>query len=305
MNAFLSDIWHDLREKRLWPVALALLIGLVAVPVLLAKPAPETSSAPVTPPATAADTGKDLTPVIELADLTQIEQGSKLQEFNAKNPFKPKIKTVKLSDTTQTALNQIASDTGGGGTPATTDGGGTTGGGTPTTPTTPGTRHVSRYTYVIDVTFVSNGRKRVIKGLDRLSMLPSETNPALIFLGVSSAGSNAVFLVDSTLDATGEGNCAPSAKQCATLSLGAGSEHMFTDQKGNSYSLRVDQIRKVKVGTAAATAAKRAKQAHASVAATADEATAPIRRFVPPILADLVTVANNVTAGSSTARPGR
>ena len=37
MKVFFLDLWQDLREKRLWPVALVLLLGLAAVPVLLAK----------------------------------------------------------------------------------------------------------------------------------------------------------------------------------------------------------------------------------------------------------------------------
>ena len=41
MTNFLLDIWSDLREKRLWPVAVALLVALVAVPVVLSKPAEE------------------------------------------------------------------------------------------------------------------------------------------------------------------------------------------------------------------------------------------------------------------------
>ena len=38
MKIFLLDLWQDLKEKRLWPVAVVLLVALVAVPVLLAKP---------------------------------------------------------------------------------------------------------------------------------------------------------------------------------------------------------------------------------------------------------------------------
>ena len=41
MNDFLIDLWNDLREKRLWPVAALLLVGLIAVPVVLSKPTEE------------------------------------------------------------------------------------------------------------------------------------------------------------------------------------------------------------------------------------------------------------------------
>ncbi len=47
MKIFLLDLWQDLREKRLAPVAVVLLLGLVAVPVLLAKPAEDPGPAPV------------------------------------------------------------------------------------------------------------------------------------------------------------------------------------------------------------------------------------------------------------------
>ena len=56
-----------------------------------------------------------------------------------------------------------------------------------------------------------------IKGMERLEMLPSEASPLLIFLGVSANAGNAVFLVDSTLEAAGEGTCKPRASECAFL----------------------------------------------------------------------------------------
>ena len=39
MTTFFIDLWQDLREKRLWPVAVGLLAAIVAVPVILFKPA--------------------------------------------------------------------------------------------------------------------------------------------------------------------------------------------------------------------------------------------------------------------------
>jgi len=58
MKIFLLDLWQDLKEKRLWPVAVVLLVALVAVPVLLAKPS-STPSAPA-PTATAAGPKPDV-----------------------------------------------------------------------------------------------------------------------------------------------------------------------------------------------------------------------------------------------------
>ena len=44
MKTFFLDLWHDLREKRMAPVAAVLALALVAVPVLLAKLAEEASA---------------------------------------------------------------------------------------------------------------------------------------------------------------------------------------------------------------------------------------------------------------------
>jgi hypothetical protein len=97
-----------------------------------------------------------------------------------------------------------------------------------------------------------------------------------------------VFLVDSTLQAAGEGRCKPSRSQCAFLYLGPGSEHEFTNADGDSYTLRVDEIRRVKIDDEKAGASKKdQKTAKAAVGQPA-----PARRFSLPLLADLVSVSS-------------
>src|SRR3954453_20304372 len=86
MTTFFIDLWHDLRERRLWPVAVGLLAAIVAVPAILFKPA---SSA--TPPSASAphSSGTATLPVVSV-DSGPI-RGSKLEAFSSteKNPFKP------------------------------------------------------------------------------------------------------------------------------------------------------------------------------------------------------------------------
>ena len=177
--------------------------------------------------------------------------------------------------------------TGGGGGGSTGGGGTGGGGGTPGT----GTPRATDFAYVADVTFSVNDKVRRRKGLGRLDVLPSQSNPLLIFLGVDSGADNAVFLVDSTLQASGEGNCSPSPSSCGVLTLGAGSEHQFVDEDGDTYGLRIDEIRRVRVS-----------QASASKRPTA--ATAK-RRFSAPVLIDLVSVSTGDENTSSTAQGGR
>ena len=294
MKIFLLDLWHDLREKRLAPVAVVLVLALVAVPVLVAKPAEDPGPAPVVAAPKKADREA-------LAALTKVKlgedatgKGSTLGVFDPDNPFNPPKGTIKKDGVSSPA------DAGPGdvsGTPGSTSPGGDVtdggdlGGGGVTSPgvTVPGTGGGGKptttvYKYVVDLTFKANGRTRHIKGMEKLDMLPSDASPLLIFMGVTAKGADAVFLVDSTLEAAGEGRCKPSPSECAFAYIGAGSEYVFTEEDGDTYTIRIDQIRKVKVGASANSSAKGPK-ARASVG--------PNRRFVPPILADLVVVASD------------
>jgi hypothetical protein len=299
MKIFLLDLWHDLREKRLAPVAAVLLLGLVAVPVLLAKPAEDPGPAPVAAAPKKADTEA-------LAALTKVKlgedataKGSTLGVFDPDNPFSPPKGAIKKADTGATGggPGDAAGTPGGSTSPGgdTIDGGSLGGGGVVTSPglggTTPGTgggggggTTTTVYKYVVDLTFKANGRTRHIKGMEKLDMLPNDASPLLIFMGVTAKGADAVFLVDSTLEAAGEGRCKPSESECAFAYIGAGAEYVFTEDDGDTYTIKIDEIRKVKVGASANGSAKGAK-ARASVG--------PNRRFVPPILADVVVVASD------------
>jgi len=302
MKIFLLDLWHDLKEKRLWPVAVVLLAGLVAVPVLLAQPADEPSTAP--PAATAAGPKPDVLKQLAKVKLgdDQVGDGSTLGSFDPSNPFNPPKGAIKKEPGPSTA-GPSTGDTagtpsgGGGGGDAFTlvpPGGGTPGGVPGVTPDTGDgtTTTTTVYKYVVDLTFKANGHTRRIKGMEKLDMLPNQSAPLLIFMGVTAKGSNAVFLVDSTLKAAGEGKCKPSEAKCAFAYIGAGSEYVFSEEDGDSYTVRIDEIRKVKLGTGTTGAKAGGSKARAAVG--------PNRRFMPPLLADEVVVASETTQTSDT-----
>ena len=287
---FLSDAWNDLRARRLVPVAAVLIIGLVAAPIVLSKDSESTTPppAPSTTQPSQASKGPDELAKVTLSDESDEATGSSLSAFDSKDPFKPPsgVKTgnqqsqpgeVPGGETSTTTQPSTGGGTGTGGETGGT-GGGTGGSEAPKT---------TEFTYVLDVTFWNKGHKRTIKGMEKLDVLPNQVNPLLIFMGVSSGGGNAVFLVDATLQTTGEGKCKPSHADCAFLYLGAGAEQEFTNEDGDSYRLRIDQIRKVKVGdesnSSANATSKKSKSARAAV-----EGSAAPRRFVVPALTDLV-----------------
>ncbi len=314
MKNFLSDLWHDLREKRLWPVAVVLLAALVAVPVVLSKPSEEPPAA--APAATEARTAPEPEDLKGLASVKleapDVGTGSSLDTFDPSDPFRPpraviqgakEAESASGSDSGPGSATSTSPDSASSGGDAVTTGGSGDGGpgDTGTVPTGDGDTGggdtggddttTTQYAYVVDVTFRANARSRRIKGLERLDMLPNPESPLLLFLGVTSDGGDAVFLVDSTLQAAGEGRCKPSRDNCAFLYLGPGSEHEFTNDEGDSYTLRVDEIRREKVGGKASASKKDRKAARAAVGRPAAEQPASEhRRFVPPLLADLVSV---------------
>lgn len=275
MNDLVQDIWHDLREKRLWPIAVVLAVAILAIPVVMTQ----SSAAPVLPAPTA-PTGAVAQETIELdsANAAASGRGSSLEVFSEKNPFKPPkgvTATASAADSTATEAGASSDEAKGGG--------GAKGGGDTTSPPSDDVPQplpeptTTEYEYVADVTFWNGERRRKVKGMRKLEMLPSQVAPVLIFMGTADKGGNAVFLVDSTLRATGEGNCVPSAASCAFVHIGPGSEHLFTTEDGDSYRLRVDEIRRVK-----AKASSSRTGASASGTAT--------RRFALPTLTDLVEV---------------
>jgi hypothetical protein len=296
MKLFLIDLWADLRERRLWPVAVLLVVGLVAVPLVVANPARDPQ--PQGPdPAEQAKLAKP--PGVEVvAAKNDAGAGSALDLFDPRDPFRPPQKVVDASEPKEApsgggggagAADKGSTDGSSGGTPSS---GGDTGGGSapPTTAPKPPVVKTEQYAYVVDLFFRSGERTRHIKSFRRLGFLPSEQNPLLLFLGVSQDLNNAVFLVDSTLEAHGEGSCKPQGDKCSLLYLGAGELHYFTEEDGDTYALQVDQIRRVKVsGRASAKGSSKRPQG-------SSKRPQARRSFVPPILSDLVSVATKKRA---------
>ena len=306
MQNLISRLWNDLRARRLVPVAALLVGALIASPVVLSKKADESPAPAPAPKAQAKkQSGPEELAQVKLDDAIGKGNGSSLSSFDASNPFAPPDKVVKAAQdetatdngTAGTAPTDTGTLTPSTGTETGTGGGGdTTGGGTPQTGGG-GTPKTAEFNYVLDVTFWANGHKRTIKGLQKLDILPNEASPLLIFMGVTDNAGNAVFLVDSTLNATGEGKCKPSHADCAFLYLGAGSEEEFTNADGDSYRLVINEIRKVKAGsqTAATTSSQKAG-ASARAAVGAPESA---RRFSVPDLTDLVVESTDGTNNST------
>lgn len=304
MNDFFSDLLQDLRQKRLLPVAIALLVGIVAIPVALKESAAEP---PVpAPTASIADVPGRSPLRLDVSDAESSAKGSALDAMARRNPFEPPaaVTASKAQASSDTAgASDPAGDGGGGaagspsdpGSSGGTGGGGTGGGGQ--APSEPPPVQTVKYQYVADVTFWSGDRRRD-RRLRKLDMLPNQTSPVLIFMGVTDNGGDAVFLVDSSLDARGEGTCVPNRANCTFVHIGAGAEHLFTAETGESYRLRVNEILRVKVRPDATTSDRQ-------TAETANGSVVRGRPFSIPTLIDAIEETGPAGTPSSPAADGR
>ncbi len=204
------DLWAQLVEKRLWPVALVLVVALVAVPLVLAKspePAAEQSDAPpVAAAAAAADLRDPDGPVVSVAAAIE---GVPLRG-RPKNPFRqqhvPKESGPEGRDSVPVEVPETGGDTGG-----------------PTDGDDTGDEQPPPQTYryaSIDVRFGrAGGSLREIRDVPRLTALPKAANPIVIFLGMRGDHETAVFLLSTDVHAQGDGRCVPSIKLCEAIEL--------------------------------------------------------------------------------------
>jgi hypothetical protein len=264
--SLVRNVWNDLVEKRLWPVAIVLVIALVAVPVLITRGQSTSTSAGVV--ATAAPAGPVAgTAVVSLAPSAT---GPTNRPGKVRNPFTQAAGPAAPSTVASTA--PASSPSGSGSTPS------SGGGGTPTTPTTtapttttPVKKKSARPdvldTYRVSLRFGQAGAQHVIHNVARLAPLPSARAPFFVFLGVLQDGKTAVFLVSSDAAATGDGKCRPSATDCETIEMKAGDTEFFDLSLGSAgvlqYQLDVLHVQRRKTDTKAVAARAHKREAHA------------------------------------------
>jgi hypothetical protein len=222
----LRGLWDELVERRLWPLALALVVALVAVPVLLSKPAkPATPIAPA--PAAAGSPTVAFEPAVTADGKKSSEIRKNLRHFTRKNPFTPQgggggggasadtSGTATPTSVTPTTDSTTPETFGAGGT-GSTDSSGSTGSTGSTGSSGGSTQKTFYYHYTADVSFGKKGEEDD-KTLSEFRALPSSENPILVFMGVKSDGKTAVFLISANASVIGDGKCSPSDTECTFL----------------------------------------------------------------------------------------
>jgi hypothetical protein len=265
MHNFLLDLWHDLREKRLWPFAVALAAAIAAVPfVLVKKEEPAPAPAAVSPNTAAPQAAAVPTVTLEDAS-TSTAVPSRLEAFKQKNPFKPIVELPKEADDDQNktvdadASESASKDSGssdasgksGSGSAGAGSGSGGNGGTSSGGAGSVAGPIVSYFTYRADIRFGEPGKEKKIEQIEKFSLLGGDKDiPAAMYLGISDDAKQIALAVDTSLyEASGEGECKPDEDHCDVLYLTVGddtNEATITSLDGTqTYNVELLKIERV------------------------------------------------------------
>jgi hypothetical protein len=276
---FLRNVLHDLVQKKLWPVAIALVAALVAVPIVLGgssdagSAGPDVAAVPAGPNGLA---GHRDAARAEVVSLEAQAAGKVTRPGATRDPFVqhhvPKAATVDEAVQTAVSVAKGAIDSISGGASA---GSGASGVET-TSPSTPAPAKKpaatkpggsAEDTYGVTLKFGEAGAEKTYSNVARLTPLPSADNPFFVFLGLKSDGKSAVFLVDADAVPSGDGSCEPDPDNCEQVVLKKGDVEFFELQSGTAgvvqYQLELKDIKKSTAATKASAARAHARESRA------------------------------------------
>lgn len=325
MKDLALDLWHDLQQRRLLPVAIALAIALVAVPVLLLKGEPEAAQ----PPAGKPESSSATMPVVN-EDASTLAGSSKLGAFDKTDPFRP-LRDLPRDMQPSAGGAAMGPDgvaaggpgddpalggdagAGGGGDPAAAGGGsgggsagsdpaaggppsgggggtseppsgsGDSGSGAGGSPSPSPSAEPQFFEYVAEVDFGRVGKEKRYRDLRTLDMLPSESEPVLVYLGQTRDGESS-FLVNQAENFRpkegSEANCVPARNSCNFVYLRPERDQddfYFDGPNGEDYHLRLIAVRR-KLDTDEASASSRSASTEARTRVEGTKSTSKIRR---------------------------
>jgi hypothetical protein len=248
--AVVSDVFKDMRDRRLIAPAVALLVAIVAVPALLSStPDAAVPPAPLAPDPDAA--------AVEPAVLAVQEVGvrdyrERLDSLKRKNPFGDRfessgaagsaegselappdagepVQSSSVPDSRE-SVPQTSSTPDGGAAPPVVSG--------------PEEEQFLLAPRVdVEVGIVDRDRRQTIDGVKSGDLLPSKQVPVAMFLGTDEDGSVADFLVSRDVSAVnGEGHCKPGRNKCEFLRLKDGDSAYLRFADGKRYVITVKDI---------------------------------------------------------------
>lgn len=261
---FIEDVYYDLKDRHLLPIAAILVVALVAVPIALSQSGSE-SEEPVVAGAGASSAGQGVAEAGELVSKAAPglrDYRRRLKHLRAKDPF---IQQYAGADPGESAVSTEASGSSAGSaeegvyTESSSEG-------TSTFPTEPssGTEtggsnlppgKAKYYSYAIDVKVSSggseegespsvDGKPTVRRNLPELTMLPSREQPAIVYMGSTGDGKKALVVVSSDVDSVfGDAQCVLGSETCQMLALEPGLPETFVyGGSGKTYKIQLLKI---------------------------------------------------------------
>jgi hypothetical protein len=253
---FVTDLYQDLRDRRLLPLVILLLVGIVAAPILLqsGSPEPEDEAVPVPPVASASNaSGRSLTvveahpglraPGKRLADRTPTDPFTQRYTGSVRNGGLPNEESTATTSTSEGGGGSVVEGgtTASSGTPAAPEASppessGGSSGGAPAEDFSPG--HL--YTFTLDVQISrteeqADGSKKmgeptVRKDVKPPEPLPGAKAPVVTYLGVNyvKGKPRAMLMVSRDVGAVfGDAKCVSGTSNCELLEVEPGFPEIF------------------------------------------------------------------------------
>jgi hypothetical protein len=267
--ALLGNVYRDLRDRHLLLPAIALIVAILAVPILLKSHATDNSAA--TPDANANSAATEAVPAVVTEDLGVTNYKKRLDRLQSKNPFHQQYAAPPPSAEAQAAPSASVPSTNGtslaptSSTPSSSSTsslppatGGTSSTVTSTTPSSGGTPPVTvhrtkprarLYAWRASVKVGEPNKLQERPEVQRLAMLPSEGKPVVTFMGASEEGDQALFFVSRDVDSVkGDGRCLPNHSSCQFVVLKPGDKASFHyAPNGKRYNLVLVDVHAVAV----------------------------------------------------------
>jgi hypothetical protein len=259
MPEFLTDLYRDLRNRRLLPLAGALVVGILAAPIVLASGG---SSAP--PPQASPAVKKSPFGAAVVAADHGIRELRKRGLGPVKDPFVQKHQVVNTAGSElgagvasgpQTAvgseLGLSADDIGdvigtGGGSDG-SGSGGSSGDGISISGS--GVTLTKGKIFAVNVSYGQKGSELQSKqDVGYVAYLPSESKPVFVYVGASQSGNRAFFVLSGAVSLSGDAACLLPVKPlgCQLIALKPGqSEDVVYVGDGKTYRLKLDAIKTV------------------------------------------------------------
>jgi len=258
-SQFLGNVYRDLRDRHLLLPAIALIVGILAAPILL-KGHAASKGAAASPEGKANSSVTEATPAVVMQELGVTDYQKRLDRLQSKNPFHQQYtapppsaqaqaapsasapagssSAMPTNDTsTSLSLSTVPStDVPSGGTPATSLPDESPGSSTPR----PKPPKPTLYAFRVSIAIGEPGDLKRRENVEQGVLLPSENKPMIAFIGASEDMKVATFVVADTIDDVQGGRCVPDNGSCSLLQLKPGQEaHLHYAPQNRRYNLKL------------------------------------------------------------------